>query len=95
MAMLCPRGAAGSGCQGKGGAGEALGRGRTVRCKGRRSAPSLGRRADVEKCGGLAALTRDPPMDGGRWPLPRAPETDGPERYRKPPPGNVETELAA
>ncbi len=51
--------------------------------------------ADVEKRGGLAALTQGPPMDGGRWPLPRAPETDGPERYRKPPPGDAETELAA
>ena len=53
--------------------------------------------ADVEKRGGLAALTFDPPPDRGHWPLPQVPQTDGPARYRKPgsPPDDAETELAA
>jgi hypothetical protein len=63
--------------------------------------------ADVEKRGGLAALTPDPPLARGNWgeppperkhkPLPQVPQTGGPARYRKPesPPDDTETELAA
>ncbi len=53
--------------------------------------------ADVEKRGGLAALTPDLPPDRGHWPLPQVPQIDGPARYRKPAsvPDDAETELAA
>jgi hypothetical protein len=63
--------------------------------------------ADVEKRGGLAALTPDPPPARGHWgepaperehrPLPQVPQANGPARYRKPesPPDDTETELAA
>ena len=62
--------------------------------------------ADVEKRGGLAALKQEPPPpprgsfltpppEREHWPLPQVPQTDGPARYRRPPPGEIETELAA
>ncbi len=56
--------------------------------------------AHIDSRGGLAALTRDlPPMDTGRWPLPRLakPAEDRAPRPERPdaPPQDAETELTA
>jgi hypothetical protein len=54
--------------------------------------------AHIDACGGLAPLTRDlPPMDTGRFPLPRVPAEDRAPRLERPdaPPQDAETELTA
>ena len=56
--------------------------------------------AHIDSCGGLAPLTHDlPPMDTGRFPLPRMakPAEDRAPRYVRPdaPPDDAETELTA